>query len=1053
MTKFKGYAQATGFKNIQLPDTARRIREEGERTIRRMERNFDINQNNTRAVLEAFNDKYRIEQDNRDFVFELESENRNDIRNQMAENAKVLNKNNELRTSKTRATFEALAGLSATASKVSTELLTELDERGKEKGADLANIISLAGGSYADVEYMRKVEKAHIKNDERFNTILSKLIDGGAPNDIIEQVKNANSSTFHGLKKTMFVNAGLDYSNSLAASEAADLLNPDGSPTGLTLGQARAMGSQYRDAVEAQDLENRKNYVLKFGSTDDPMVAKYLFPKMLEAERVNERGRQAERLANFKTELKIIKQQEWADTLDGVEGGRLEGIAALWNRVQQYDDKGTAREEMLGALSQMANNGYFGTLEEGLQFFDDLVNYRVTIDGGKSYPKFGEIFNTSPNLRQLKSSIISSAERDDELNQKRKEADSKRRSLELNEWIYENSGSFDDRYVQRILSIAGKNSFITDDTKALLYQHSADAPTRQKTIQYLDDKIYDGTITLSDFSGIYDKVILERFEDVRTRLTNDLKDLRKKDADVKKDFVSELRTQLGYDKLADVPNNISLSFAADDLMRRYHKDMAIDRGGQITRDEQQEEVINKLIREIRQKDGRYAIKQAVENTPGKINVGTTYFINFDPSSKDYIEETLPTLLPRQVLANAQDNPNSVSTDKFISKGAATSYLKKIKNNRLQVIPPLFHQLSNVTGTPAHEIMAQQIALQIPEAKGITVNPDIHQNVRSAVKDRELIKLLTIPSSENLRTAQIAGNHKVHRVRIDEVGYYDVISLARSENFRAPHVVAALWANETSWGRNLSGKNNLFNIKSQDVTGTTTITKEYRDGEYVSEPAQWRDYDTPAQSVADFIQFISKYPGVAEANTPREMLQALQDGGYATNPNYADDISRVVEDFVNADMPFIQYDGPAATDPNYQSATLQHIYNTNTLGFGSTGPHTDVKQLDNLRTPENEQYTDFDPYDQEIGEYLLIDDNEYGEKVPIHRPGFSDGFQDHLNRGSHGGYDYLHHMNTPVYIKPPAKVVHSSRQDGTDILIVELPSGRRFQLIHGLRPSK
>tara|TARA_B100001287_G_C22608482_1_gene493944 strand:- start:761 stop:1048 length:288 start_codon:yes stop_codon:yes gene_type:complete len=95
MSKFKGYAQSSGFKNIQLPDTTRRIREKGERTISRMEQTFKIEQENAEAVLNALNDKYRVEAGNRQAVFDLESENRNQIRNQMIANADVARANNQ----------------------------------------------------------------------------------------------------------------------------------------------------------------------------------------------------------------------------------------------------------------------------------------------------------------------------------------------------------------------------------------------------------------------------------------------------------------------------------------------------------------------------------------------------------------------------------------------------------------------------------------------------------------------------------------------------------------------------------------------------------------------------------------------------------------------------------------------------------------------------------------------------------------------------------------------------------------------------------------------
>jgi len=1054
MSKFKGYAQATGFKTTQIPDTTKKIREEGDRTTRRMQRNFEANQANTRAVLDALNDKYRLEQQNREFVFDLESENKQQIRQQMVDNAATAAKNSQTIADRNKETFAQLASLSSTAAKISGEYATDLVKSSKAKGEELGNIIAMAGGSYAEIEYLRSVEKAHIKNDEKFNTIFNKLLANGAPNDLLEQIKNANSSTFYGLKKTMFVNAGMDYSNVLAANEAAPLFDTNGNNLGLTLGQARSMGLDYKDQIEAQELRNRSEFISEYGSASDPMVAKYLFPKMLEVERANARAFEAKRLQRMETEGALKKQQFWVDTFDSVAGDDRDRIAAGWSAVQAHQFKGVAREEWLNSLTALANNGRFGTIDEGLRFFNTLLSFPVSINGGP--PKaFEDQFPNSQGLKNLRSAIIASAENTQSTNQKLKDADRDRRSIELQEWVYENSGTFDDDFVRdALLKDAQSAGLITDETKAILFNHSADAPGRRKQILELRQEERDGTLTLSDFNGIFDPLVLKEFEATRKRLADNVANLSQSNDSVRSDFRARLSNKLGMMPLSTSSKSFSLNRALDHLMRRYQQDMAKDMGGTVTREEQQRAIIDRLIKEVDSDTGKYAISgiDGALETRG----GLPFFVNFDPQSETYIPSELPSVLPRQVLINSKNDKNYALTTKFISPNAASRYLNQIKQDNLTVIPPIFHQLSNATGLDAHVILQKQIELQYPdEAKGLTINPDLYQNVMSSLGDSaeaaELNSILTVPSSPNLFTAMIAGGNKVHRVRVDENGFYDVISLARASGFRAPHVMAAIWANETRWGRSLSGKNNLFNIKSQDGSGTPRNVEEVDEqGNTYMEPSMFRDYDTPAQSAEDFINFISKYPGVAEASTPREMLQALQNGGYATNPTYADDVSAVVADFVDPDAPFIQYDGPAATDPNYQSATLQHIYNTNNLGFGSTGPHTDVKQLDNKRTPDvNEQYTDFDPYDKEFGEYLLIDDDEYGKKVPIHRPGYSDGFQEHLNRRSHGGYDYLHHMNTPVYIKPPAKVVYSDRQDGTDIMIVELPSGRRFQLIHGL----
>jgi len=55
---------------------------------------------------------------------------------------------------------------------------------------------------------------------------------------------------------------------------------------------------------------------------------------------------------------------------------------------------------------------------------------------------------------------------------------------------------------------------------------------------------------------------------------------------------------------------------------------------------------------------------------------------------------------------------------------------------------------------------------------------------------------------------------------------------------------------------------------------------------------------------------------------------------------------------------------------------------------------------------------------------------------------------HRNRGSFG-HDFAAPDGTPVYLTNGARVVGTFKGDGgTDHTIVELPDGRRYQLLHG-----
>ena len=122
----------------------------------------------------------------------------------------------------------------------------------------------------------------------------------------------------------------------------------------------------------------------------------------------------------------------------------------------------------------------------------------------------------------------------------------------------------------------------------------------------------------------------------------------------------------------------------------------------------------------------------------------------------------------------------------------------------------------------------------------------------------------------------------------------------------PAVMVAQAALETGWGKHIINKsdgnssNNLFNIKSDkswDGEKASKVTLEFEQGTPVKKQASFRAYDSIKESVNDFVDFLTQNPRYQEAlqNTakPSEFLDSLQKAGYATDPNYASKIKKVL----------------------------------------------------------------------------------------------------------------------------------------------------------------
>lgn len=121
----------------------------------------------------------------------------------------------------------------------------------------------------------------------------------------------------------------------------------------------------------------------------------------------------------------------------------------------------------------------------------------------------------------------------------------------------------------------------------------------------------------------------------------------------------------------------------------------------------------------------------------------------------------------------------------------------------------------------------------------------------------------------------------------------------------PLALLAQAALETGWGqrtfKTAEGNNsfNFFGIKAHnswqgDVAVVDTL--EYRQGVAQKEKAKFRAYESPEQSLGDYVDFIKSNPryqqAVAMADNPKAYFQQLQAAGYATDPNYAQKILSV-----------------------------------------------------------------------------------------------------------------------------------------------------------------
>ncbi len=121
----------------------------------------------------------------------------------------------------------------------------------------------------------------------------------------------------------------------------------------------------------------------------------------------------------------------------------------------------------------------------------------------------------------------------------------------------------------------------------------------------------------------------------------------------------------------------------------------------------------------------------------------------------------------------------------------------------------------------------------------------------------------------------------------------------------PGVLIAQAALETGWGnsriKNTQGEEsfNLFGIKADhrwEGDKVNSMTLEFEQGIPKKLNQTFRSYNSFAESFNDYIEFIESngryHEALEKTDSPKDYLDAIQSGGYATDPNYADKVHNI-----------------------------------------------------------------------------------------------------------------------------------------------------------------
>jgi len=217
------------------------------------------------------------------------------------------------------------------------------------------------------------------------------------------------------------------------------------------------------------------------------------------------------------------------------------------------------------------------------------------------------------------------------------------------------------------------------------------------------------------------------------------------------------------------------------------------------------------------------------------------------------------------------------------------------------------------GTDMLDQQYAQAMSGVPGGLSAAIERQLAGGVRRATGDNPLSITGSKASTAEPLPDLAKKNVPLHAARF--IQKHDAAAKAVSADSGIPaHFMLAQAAHETGWGRSEiknkdgSSANNLFGIKAgPGWTGKVAeiTTTEYENGVARKVTAKFRAYDSPEASFRDDAQLITgnrRYAAAvgalqqtqtADASTAQRFARHLQAAGYATDPEYANKLTRVI----------------------------------------------------------------------------------------------------------------------------------------------------------------
>lgn len=829
-----------------------------------------------------------------------------------------------------------------------------------------------------------------LRNEANFKQVASEVEASGAPVDVVKQFRNLGGWKAYGAAKALAEQAATAYPTfySQASENTSVVIN------GQEVTLSNAKSGPERAAVEELI---RRQYIQRFVGLNPALLNKYLFPAMRQFE-----ARQAVEWTD--TQRTLFKEERKAEAQDflynGIKSGN--GGQALINFIQQYSPDfgglGNTRKVGIDILKKLIESRQITESE-----VNALLDHQFQAKDG-STTTVGTLWGR--DFTEVKDLLYNASRTDLQQTLQRQQDQAAEFKLVFDQQTSERKAQGREWTEAELREVSSNYESLG----------LGPAPDWLKNYSSKEDRVRE-----------LDKERLLKIRQSRGYLTEE--DLRNIDATLYQEMIGYVKADKA---LSEAPQSYKdeakTKIAA--LSGRYHN-------LQDATKEKTPEYYNSLYNALRKYDTYFA-----EN----VRQGDTVQIAHDKAMKR-VEENFDkgtyTLKPATE-SNLQHRSNLKRASEALSKDANlvnTRVLPGTEKDLIQLenyaktgrgsIPLIYHQLaSGNRNLTAWDIANAQ--LQAAGKPGLVRTPDQEFVDR---QDPQLRRLLTwrptAARTYRLISATDAAKPLLDLIASNEskgYGEYDAMNRGGSHGGTVAYGSAN---SKDALGRGLS------TMSVQEVVDLQSIGKVHAAGRYqiigstlkdlvkngVVKPTDRFDANTQDKLAISLAR---------RRITSRNALTGLRNEWIGLGKVSDSALTKAVQTF-NAGSPFNQ---PENLLPRL-------VYRIGSLGYGSTGPHLDVKPVTPGTLQTNSKLPSITK--SELDQYVVVGSRQ----LPLSQgTTTTDTDTKHRNRGSFG-HDFAADDGTPVFLKNGARVVGTYKgEGGTDHTIVELPDGRRYQFLHG-----